>query len=241
MRVVDFNRLFGSPAPEVERVWLASTYDRSANWGFDRFRLFNVDSAQVMVSIFRSEDITGTYARPDGRIVVLGTPYAEKPFSSTSNFEHDFFFDLSGTTGQLYFCINIVEAPGVVKQIYTYPTGYSATTGRNAKVSDWDFSLFDLSGNDTYARFENQPLSEIFFRDTTRTPVINAKFAYFQNTALTSTHLDNLIIWINNANLSSGTLKYENTGSDPTNASKTAYDDLINRGWTITGNAPPII
>jgi hypothetical protein len=75
------------------------------------------------------------------------------------------------------------------------------------------------------------------FDNTIATRFLNA----FLNCALTATSIENIIVSINTANTSNGTL----TLSGGTNATKstwttdanTAYDALIARGWTITFNA----
>jgi hypothetical protein len=63
----------------------------------------------------------------------------------------------------------------------------------------------------------------------------------FQNCALTATSIENIIVSINTANTSNGTLTLSGgtnaTKSTWTTAANTAYDALIARGWTITFRA----
>jgi hypothetical protein len=70
----------------------------------------------------------------------------------------------------------------------------------------------------------------------------------FQNSSLTtlrvqsnnldSTQIDNIIINLDNHGLSNGTLAYNNNPGSPTNASLAAYNNLLAKGWTITGLVP---
>jgi hypothetical protein len=72
------------------------------------------------------------------------------------------------------------------------------------------------------------------FNNTTCTHYLEA----FQNCALTSQSIENIIVSINTANTSNGNLSLQGgtnaTKTTWTTAANTAYDALIARGWTIT-------
>lgn len=60
--------------------------------------------------------------------------------------------------------------------------------------------------------------------------------------ALNSAQMDSLIIYADNQGINNGVLDYSNqTNSDsPTSASTTAYENLVTKGWNISGNPPPL-
>jgi hypothetical protein len=75
------------------------------------------------------------------------------------------------------------------------------------------------------------------FDSTIATRYLNA----FSNCALTAASIENILVSINTANTSNGTLTLSGgtnaTKSTWTTAANTAYDALIARGWTITFRA----
>jgi hypothetical protein len=75
------------------------------------------------------------------------------------------------------------------------------------------------------------------FDNTIATRYLNA----FSNCALTATSIENILVSINTANTSNGTLTLSGgtnaTKSTWTTAANDAYDTLISRGWTITFRA----
>lgn len=198
---------------------VATTVSNSASWAFDRFRLYS-PTANTLVQI---KDHNG---------LIIDT----QPFSSVNSFEHDFTFDLSGNVNKNHWEILITGIPtgSSFRQLYAFPTGFGATRNKNAEISYWDFNKisFVAAGADLgRARFNSQPL--IGFDGD-----IYAQEVNFNNSGLTSALTDKLIISVNNAGLSNGTLNYANNIA-PSFASRAAYDALITRGWTITGTAPP--
>lgn len=227
-------------------IFFAKTISSSASWGFDRFRLYN-PSWHTRIGLYSNADFSAnSYLRSDGKLAIDKAPtYGSKVFSTTNGFEHDFSFDLSSNTAneQVVVCIQGRPTGSEFQQVYTFPTGYSATYARDADIVQWDFSvvnpLANVGGADTSMFFDNQPLDSLFWFDSTTTPKIFAKTLRFQNCLLGGAMIDNILIWTDAGGVSNGTLNYSGNTGVPTNASKTAYDNLISKGWTITGTAPP--
>lgn len=224
------------------------TISESATWGFDRFRLYYPNYG-TRIGLFSIGDVAAhQLTDANGQQYMNRQPtYGSKLFSSTNAYEHDFSFDLSFNTAKnaIYIYIQSKPTTAEFQQVYSFPTGYGATYNKNAEIGAWDFSVVNTGVNvgasDTSMFFENQPLANVMWLDTSRTPAIYAKTLRFQNSQLRAVDIDNILIWTDTGGVSNGTLDYSGNPNVPTNASKTAYDNLISKGWTITGTAPPIV
>jgi hypothetical protein len=227
-------------------IWFAKTTSNSSTWGFDRFRLYYPNWG-TRIGLYSMEDFNANaYQKANGQWVLDVAPtYGSKVFSTTNGFEHDFSFDLSFNTSNAQIAIAIQSIPlgSEFQQVYSYPTGYGATYNKDADIVQWDFSVVNTGVNvgasATSMFFENQPLDALFWFDTTRTPKIFAKTLRFQNCLLIDVMLDKIINWTDAGGVTNGNLNYSGNPQAPTNASRAAYDNLINKGWTITGTAPP--
>jgi hypothetical protein len=242
-------------ASGLRRVWryVGATRSNSASWAFDRLRLYYPDWF-TKIGLFAG-DHSDFYQTENGNIILRGEPeFGSQRFTSDNAFEHDFTFDLSSNTNNDLISIAISGIPknADFQQIYCSPTGYSATRSKNAQIADWDFSIINtgvnVGGVNTSIFFDNQPdLSGsssgnvLSWLDTSRTPVFYAKTLRFQNSNFYYDQIDKIIIWTERGGLSNGNLNYSGNLDNPSVASRAAYDALISRGWTITGNAPPMI
>lgn len=216
--------------------WFAITRSNQAAWAFDRLRLYT-PKWHTKVAVFKN---VSSYATNTGE-VFNGELVDIQPFNSVGDFEHDFTFDLSFNINndRLYICITGIPENAKFSQVYAYPTGYSGTRGKNAELEEWHFNMInpevgaDTSGN-AYLRFENQTIKNLVIPSYIRASNIN-----LQNNNLQSEGIDEVLISLDNYGLSNGNLDYSNNSGNPTVASRSAYDSLISKGWTITGTAPP--
>ncbi len=232
--------------------WFALGYTKSnsANWGFDRFRIYT-SKWYTRVGVFSYTDyVNNGVVDPNGQIRIINKvpTYGSKVFASNGSFEHDFFFDLSANVNNDQLAIAICGLPTdyEVQQIYATPRGYSASTGRSAELTSWLFSTVNctlLGGGVTSSLVfrNNTAFTELLWNDNTRTPKLFAKSMEFQNCGLVTFELDKLITWTDAGGQINGTLNYSGNPNNPSANSKTAYDNLINKGWTITGTPPPLV
>jgi hypothetical protein len=222
LRELDRRRVLAIVEPVFEV--MGKTNSNSASWAFDRFRLYTADS-NTYVQI---KDHNGT---------IIGEQLFHSGGGWTTNkFEHDFLFDLSGNTGNHEWEILIKGIPpsAKFKQIYSNPTGFGSTRGKDADLTYWNLDKanpINDSTTEAYLRLENQPLTLL---DGALN--VKAKYIYVQNTLLSPSNIDDLIIGADNYGITGGTLNYN--GLSPTSASKAAYDNLIAKSWTITGAVP---
>ena len=217
----------------VQPTWnfrlFCKTISNSADWGFDRFRLSGPKwYTRIQVR------------RPDGS--VLG----ERMFNSAGSYEHDFSFDLSENVNKDEYEVYIGGVPtsgNYFQQCYAYPSGYSATYGRNAEITYWDFNEVNIGGDITHnqdgrIKWENQPLSEV--RGLHK--AVATKW-YIQNSQWTGAMIDELLIGlyanqVNDPN-NSMIINYSGNPGVPTNASREAWEWLTSVEWQITGQEPP--
>jgi len=198
------------------------TVSKSANWGFDRFRLYSSKwHTKVQVR------------RPDGSIV------ATKDFASGS-FEHDFSFDLSGNINNEEYSVYIagVAATSKFVQVYAFPTGFGGTYGRNAEITFWDFSQVNLVDDGANGigriRFENQPITSLAGISN-----IAAGEIKFNNCQLDAETLADALIAIDNSGVLNGSFNYSGNLAAPAERALTAYNNLKdNKGWALTGEVP---
>ena len=206
---------------DIQYFLLGRTNSSSSTWGFDRFRLYTpTQNTKVRIKDH------------------LGNIVDTQSFSTTNSFEHDFSFNLSGNTGNAEWEIYIGGVPdnSQFAQVYAYPTGWSATRGLDADITYWNLNVVNPrnnGGTEGYLRLNNQPLTNI-----DGATGILAKYVYLQNCLLISSVIDDVIIGCDNNGQTSGTLDYSNNPGSPTTTSLTAHNNLISKGWAITGPTP---
>jgi hypothetical protein len=217
-----------------EANWLpvAATNSNSSTWAFDRWRLYTANWATRV----KITDTTGN------------TTHGIKLFHAGGGwtadvFEHDFTFDLSFNTGnsELLVWISAIPTGANFTQVYANPTGFGATRNKDADITKWYLNHVNPSD---WLRLENQPLSIITFAPVySETKMINALNVRVDNTPIGATYLEDILKWCDANGKSNGTINYSGcaNASNMTAEARPAYDNLINKGWTITGTAPPIV
>ncbi|MEO2064503.1 MAG: hypothetical protein ABGW97_16085 [Christiangramia sp.] len=198
------------------------TVSNSATWGFDRLRLYYPKwHTRIQVR------------RPDGS--VLDT----QQFATDNGFEHNFSFDLSENVNNDEYSVYIcgVAEGNTYMQAYAYPTGYSATYGRNAQVTYWNLNIISpehTAGVHGSLFLENQPLTTI---DGALN--IKAKTVRLQNSQLDAETLADIIIGLDGTGITGGSLNYSGNLAAPAERALTAYNNLKDtKGWTLTGDVP---
>ncbi len=199
------------------------TVSKSANWGFDRFRIYgNSWSTRIQVR------------RPDGSVV--DTQY----FNSNYQFEHDFSFDLSENVNNEEYSVYIAGVPASAKisQVYAFPTGYGGTTGKNAEITYWDLAQVSPGPDGTSQigrlRLENNPVTQIDGASN-----IMAGEIRFNNCQLGAENLADLLIGSDNYGNTNGTFVYSGNLAAPAERALPAYNNLKNnKAWAITGEVP---
>lgn len=103
-------------------------------------------------------------------------------------------------------------------------------------VEDTGKTLLDISANPLLYRVWawGNSLSEL---SVANNPLITELVLY--DNLLTDLAIDSIINQLDAHGLNNGILDYSNNAGDPTIAAYTAYQNLIARGWTITGTPPP--
>jgi hypothetical protein len=199
----------------------AKTISSSAAWGFDRLRLFNpLWHTKIQIR------------RLDGSVVDT------QDFSSPLNFEHNFSFDLSENVNNDEYSVYIagVPASAVVNQAYAWPTGYSATTGKNAELTYWDFREANVlfSGTTGRIRFENNPITAIGGAS-----LLNAGEINFANCQLDAETLADMLIGLDTTGGTGGSFNYSGNLAAPAERGLVAYNSLKDtKAWTLTGAIP---
>jgi len=199
----------------------AKTISSSAAWGFDRFRLFNSKwHTKIQVR------------RLDGSVV------ATQSFAPDGAFEHTFSFDLSGNVTNEEYSVYIagVAVGQNFNQAYAWPTGYSATTGKNAELTYWDFSQVNIvfSGTSGRIRFENNPITNI-----DGAALLNAGEINFANCQLDAETLADMLIGLNTNGGTGGSFNYSGNLAAPAERALSAYNMLKDtKAWTLTGAIP---
>lgn len=198
------------------------TVSKSANWGFDRFRLYS-PAWHTKVQV----------RRPDGSIV------ATQDFSG-GGFEHTFSFDLSENVNNDEYSVYVagVAAGASFVQVYAYPTGYGGTYGKNAELTFWDFSQVNLVDDGANGigriRLENNPVTTLAGLENIAAGEIN-----FTNCQLDAETLADALIYIDNSGVLNGSFKYSGNLAAPAERALTAYNNLKDtKGWTLTGDVP---
>jgi hypothetical protein len=199
----------------------AKTISSSAAWGFDRFRLFTSKwHTKIQVR------------RLDGSVV------ATQSFAPDGAFEHTFSFDLSGNVTNEEYSVYIagVAVGQNFNQAYAWPTGYSATTGKNAELTYWDFSQVNIvfSGTTGRIRFENNPIAAMAGLNLLAASEVN-----FANCQLDAETLADAIIGLDNSGISNGTFTYSGNLAAPAERALAAYNNLKDvKAWVMNGEVP---
>jgi hypothetical protein len=244
MRVVDFNRLFGSA---IDYQLAFKTRSSKANWCFHRFRLFGLTQ-----NADGSTPGTFVQARKADGTIIDTQLFRSANYSWGQAYEHSFLFDLSFNTAKDEIEIYIGGVgDGKFDQLYAvYAHAGSAVRWAEDPAAS-GMSNAELSYiNFAFMKFSNgypSTTASIVYIENQSSPMTVAGPNQFhghrldiRNNGVSSAEIDQIIIGCDTQGRSNAYLSYEGN-SDPTNASRAAYDNLINRGWTITGNAPPII
>lgn len=236
MRIKELRKL-----PKSKWYLLCDTVSNSNNWGFDRLRLYYPNGI-TMAGVFTENIGFDNDDSREGALVIPDSlvPVQFSKFSSDNEFEHDFGFDLSFNTSNARVYIGICEIPrdSEFTQVYAYPTGFSETWNRSADL--YSFQL-KICNPENFLRLENQAnLLYVYVPDS---GIVNADFVRLDGTKIVSDHIDDIIIGCSLNGKINGELNYSNnlSGNTPTVASRSAYDSLISKGWTITGTAPPTV
>lgn len=251
----------------IEWVIVGTTHSRSSTWYFDRWRLYYPEGMRIGIITIEDLDICAevpNYITKDGKMIYTGSNPVKQDtlFHSgggwtTSTYEHDFSLDLSNITTEnpsLYIVVSMPPATSSFQQIYANPTGYGATRNSNALIAAWDFSNFSVAQNvggaDGSIIFSNQPIQAIDWLNENTTPKLLAKTIWFDGAKLEDVQINNLINYTDVGQVTNGSMKYQDCLYDyggvaegisrPTIASRSAYDSLIAKGWTITGTPPPL-
>lgn len=233
----------------ITRNWVVvgSTMSQSSTWGFDRIRLY-YPTDYTEVACFSLDEYNNNFAYLDNRSVISqnATPtYGSYRFSTTNDFEHDFSFDLSSspTNEQTIIAIRGIQSTAEFQQIYAWPTGYSASFGRNADLYEWDFSRINpgvtVGGVATSIIMRDNPnLAILRWTDHTIPKKLVAASMQFQNCNLNDSMVTNLLDWTDAGGVSNGTLDYSGNPGTPFERCWEQWNNLIGKGWTITGNQP---
>jgi hypothetical protein len=241
---------------------LCTTESTSSSWAFDRFRLYYPNELMVAFITIQEIGVVCDEENPpmlgvnsEGRIEYFGGVVRQpQKFHkgggwTADTFEHDFTFDLTHGEGVSYILIGQKEETAQFQQIYTYPTGWGATRGKDAQIKEWFFKeacpVETVGGADGTIRFNNQPIEDIWMDAETPDP-ITAKVINFDGSSLTNTGLDQLLQSADLGGVSGGTLTYLDAKdpvhtfnlSEPRAASRVYYDNLKSKAWTINGREP---
>jgi hypothetical protein len=216
-----------------EANWLpvAVTTSNSSTWAFDRLRLYTANWATRVQIRYENGDIVASELFHKGGGWTADT------------FEHDFTFDLSFNTANdnLVVYISGIPTGANFTQVYANPTGFGATRNKDADIKYW---YLDYVNPSDYLRLENQPIEILYFTENYQgQAVINALNVRVDGTPLGAIWLEAILVWLDANGKSNGTLNYENcpNASGMRAQYRQNYDNLINKGWTITGTPPPLI
>lgn len=154
-------------------------------------------------------------------------------------------FDLSGFSGTKTIYVVSPDGWGGLTALTVTSLGIdsidlsvaTALTFLNVSGSNNDLTELDLSALTaliTLQATHKQELSTLDISANKLLLTVDVRAGGF-----TATALDNLITTLDSHGRSNGFLRYESNPGSPTSASHDAYNNLIARGWSITGDAPP--
>tara|TARA_B100000678_G_scaffold264136_1_gene247450 strand:+ start:21530 stop:22270 length:741 start_codon:yes stop_codon:yes gene_type:complete len=219
----------------------AETNSVQSTWAFDRFRIGSPSTA-IEVAVFEdSELISGDFGANgsnqygDFPVILNGATNKAldvQPFSQKANFEHSFTFDLSASAGKKYIAIR--NMAGICYQVYSYPTGYSATREKNAELTR--FYAAALGDVRTWAnsigriRLDNQVMEEDPFGNWLE---CHAKEVRLDNTTFAGGEPVNTVLsTLDVSEEVGGTFTFAGL----THSNPQAYDSLDLKAWTLTQN-----
>jgi len=163
---------------------------------------------------------------------------ATQSFAPDGAFEHTFSFDLSGNVNNDEYSVYIagVAVGQNFNQAYAWPTGYSATTGKNAELTYWDFREVNVifSGTSGRIRFENNPITNI-----DGALLLAAGEVNFANCSLGAETLADMLIGLDTTGGTGGTFNYSGNAAAPAERGLAAYNSLKDtKAWVLTGAIP---
>lgn len=214
-----------------EYVLVGKTISNSSTWAFDRLRMY-CNSTTALVQL----------RWPDGTIIDTQPFHTGGGWTEgvAGSFEHDFLFDLSANTANeelLIMMKGLCEDPTQMTEVYTYPTGFTASRGKNAQITYWDLSYFNtLNNGSTHGYFlsRDNPLHTLLGAELAGAINMN-----FENCNLDGPTLDKLMIALDSTGYTGGTYNWTNNAGSPSSAVKANYDSLAAKSWTLEGIPPP--
>ena len=217
----------------------AETNSVQSAWAFDRFRIGSPSTA-IEIAVFEDSQLSSGDFGATGNNeygdypVILNTSTAKaldvQPFSQKANFEHSFTFDLSASAGKKYIAIR--NMAGICYQVYSYPTGYSATREKNAELTR--FYAAALGDVRTWAnsigriRLDNQVMDADPFGNWL---VSHAKEVRLDNTTFAAGQPVNTVLsTLDVSEEVGGTFTFAGL----THSNPQAFDSLELKEWTLT-------
>lgn len=232
MRIIDNKRV---------RKWykLFEIRNVDSGWDFDSFRISG-NTSKIEVAIAAKNNLppslrTGRDSYGD---YIYGSGFNDVQKFSVSGEQHDFKLNFNGLDYSFYIS-GLADSNNIIE------VAKNTSEGTFSDINMW------IPNNGIYAEkleLKNQNLSStgLWFG------LYDSYNIYTQSTYVDISNsrrcepndIDAIIININNAGNSNGTLIYtginfNGTPTYPTNESRAAYDSLTSKGWTITGTAPP--
>jgi hypothetical protein len=214
-------------------VLVGRTNSNLSEWAFNRLRMYeNSTTAEVQLRWKDTLDVIDTQPFHTGGGWTEGV---------AGSWEHDFLFDLSMNTNNDEIDImmrGLATNPQAYTEAYFYDTGYSASRPIFSSITYWDFNYFNPvnDGNSTHGYFlaKNNPLGTLLGAELT-----NVIQMQIENCNLDSATIDKLMIALDQGGFTGGSFTYIGNPGAPTAAVKQNYDNLISKGWSLTGLAPP--
>ena len=214
-------------------------YSNSPNFEFEKFSIAG-NSNITEVAIFDSPNFSnpelGQGANEDGIYLTFDkdtTSYlSKKKFSQGNNYDASFSFDLSDN-------VDLNEMVIAIRNIPEDAKCYDLTTGDNAKISGIFTAALPIGASAIYnAKLDLSEAKQAGFLHDEYTYKLDVKELYINDMEETTspTYIDDILLLLDNNGISNGTLNYSNSGYMP--STMTNYNNLINKGWTITGETP---
>jgi hypothetical protein len=228
-RIGASERRWKNPPTDDEYVLVGRTISNDSTWCFDRLRMYSNSTTALVQLRWRS----------NGQIIDT-QPFHAGGGWTASTFEHDFTFDLSANTNNDEIDImmtGLSTNPNDMTEVYAYPTGYSASRGKNSQITYWDLNYFNaLNNGATHGYFivRDNPLSTLKGANLT-----GAIYMMVKNCNLDSQTLDDLMVGLDSTGYTGGTYDYTNNAGNPTAAVRSNYLSLKAKSWTIEGVPPP--
>lgn len=211
-----------------------STRSNASNWCFHRFRIMN------------SAGVTVQARKPDGTIIDT-QPFHSGGGWTTGTYEHDFMFDLSfntakdqieiyikGVTSKFYQLYSVYAHAGSAVRWQDDPAASGMTNGEISYINI-DFLKFDGGTNDTRFLYLEDNGVEVIEGGRS---VSARSIDIHNNPALTSDMVDDIIIGADNSGVQPSNANGQAcylvlTEGTRTAASDVAWQNLIDKGWTL--------